>query len=162
MGNLSSNSRRNSRIPSPSSVPPPSPPPRLHPAPHGYPTVHAPPPPAGHGSYPPYLPYYSYHHNNGPIPPPPYYPQNFIQSNGQYMMSLPPSQIFRQQSVIPQHPMSQPLRPPDVVEHQKASTIQNDVNLKKATLRLEKDEENPGSYLVSFSFDATAAGRLVS
>ncbi len=50
---------------------------------------------------------------------------------------------------------------PDVAEHQKANTIQNDVNLKKATLRLEKDEENPGFHLVAFSFDATVSGRYV-
>lgn len=45
------------------------------------------------------------------------------------------------------------------VEHQKAVTIRNDVNLKKETLRVEPDEENPGKYLVAFTFDATAPGR---
>ncbi|KAG6771896.1 hypothetical protein POTOM_023290 [Populus tomentosa] len=40
-----------------------------------------------------------------------------------------------------------------------AVTIRNDVNLKKESLRIEPDEENPGSYLVSFTFDATVAGR---
>lgn len=47
------------------------------------------------------------------------------------------------------------------VEHQKAVTIRNDVNLKKETLRVEPDEENPGQFLVSFTFDATVAGRYV-
>ncbi|KAH7553588.1 hypothetical protein JRO89_XS12G0030600 [Xanthoceras sorbifolium] len=52
--------------------------------------------------------------------------------------------------------------PAPYVEHQKAVTIRNDVNLKKESLRLEADEENPGSFLVSFTFDATVAGsRLV-
>lgn len=56
-----------------------------------------------------------------------------------------------------------PPMPPQTpyVEHQKAVTIRNDVNLKKETLKVEPDEENPGQYLVSFTFDATVAGRFV-
>lgn len=50
-------------------------------------------------------------------------------------------------------------QPAPYVEHQMAVTIRNDVNLKKESLRLEPDEENPGSYLVTFTFDATIAGR---
>ena len=50
-------------------------------------------------------------------------------------------------------------QPAPYVEHQKAVTIRNDVNLKKESLRIEPDEENPGSYLVTFTFDATVAGR---
>lgn len=52
--------------------------------------------------------------------------------------------------------------PPPVVpyiEHQKAVTIRNDVNLKKETLKLEADEDNPGKFLVTFTFDATVPGR---
>ncbi|KAJ6913697.1 hypothetical protein NC651_016053 [Populus alba x Populus x berolinensis] len=52
-------------------------------------------------------------------------------------------------------------QPAPYVEHQKAVTIRNDVNLKKESLRIEPDEENPGSYLVTFTFDATVAGRQV-
>jgi hypothetical protein len=48
------------------------------------------------------------------------------------------------------------------VEHQKAVTIRNDVNLKKESLRVEPDEQNPGSFLLSFTFDATVAGRYKS
>lgn len=77
------------------------------------------------------------------------------------MMNLPPPQIYRNPGVISPHPVPPPPRTVEVAEHQKANTIQNDVNLKKATLRLEKDEENPGYYLVAFSFDATVAGRSV-
>ncbi|KAI9154322.1 hypothetical protein LWI28_024423 [Acer negundo] len=55
-------------------------------------------------------------------------------------------------------PMVSPPMP--YVEHQKAVTIRNDVNLKKESLRLEADEENPGSLLVSFTFDATVAGSI--
>lgn len=45
------------------------------------------------------------------------------------------------------------------VEHQKALTIHNDVNVKKESLHMKPDEENPEQSLVSFKFDATAAGR---
>lgn len=54
-------------------------------------------------------------------------------------------------------PMMAPMAP--YVEYQKAVTIRNDVNLKKESLRLEPDEENPGRFLVAFTFDATVAGR---
>ncbi|KDP29107.1 hypothetical protein JCGZ_16496 [Jatropha curcas] len=50
--------------------------------------------------------------------------------------------------------------PAPYVEHQKAVTIRNDVNLKKESLRLEPDEENPGKFLVAFTFDATVAGSI--
>ena len=48
--------------------------------------------------------------------------------------------------------------PAPYVEHQKAVTIRNDVNIKKETLKVEPDEENPGRFLVSFTFDATVPG----
>ncbi|VVA97037.1 unnamed protein product [Arabis nemorensis] len=54
--------------------------------------------------------------------------------------------------------MMQP--PPPYVEHQKAVTIRNDVNLKKESLKLEPDQDNPGRFLVSFTFDATVSGRI--
>ncbi|KAJ6993398.1 E3 ubiquitin-protein ligase LOG2 [Populus alba x Populus x berolinensis] len=41
-----------------------------------------------------------------------------------------------------------------------AVTIRNDVNLKKESLRIEPDEESPGSYLVTFTFDASVAGSI--
>lgn len=58
----------------------------------------------------------------------------------------------------PYSPTPSPRTP--VVEHQKAVTIRNDVNLKKETLMVEPDEENPGKYLVGFTFDATVAGSI--
>lgn len=48
---------------------------------------------------------------------------------------------------------------PPYVEQQKAVTIRNHINLKKDTLRFVPDEENPGKFLLSFSFDATVSGR---
>ncbi|KAK4851120.1 hypothetical protein QYF36_012565 [Acer negundo] len=56
-----------------------------------------------------------------------------------------------------------PTPPPVImpyVEHQKAVTIRNDVNVKKETLRVEPDEENPGKFVVAFTFDATAPGSI--
>ncbi|WCJ34581.1 RING/U-box superfamily protein [Euphorbia peplus] len=50
--------------------------------------------------------------------------------------------------------------PAPYMEHQKAVTIRNDVNLKKESLRVEADEENPGKFLVAFTFDATVAGSI--
>lgn len=49
---------------------------------------------------------------------------------------------------------------PPYIEYEKPATIRNDVNLRKETLRLEPDRENPGQLLVSFSFDATVPGRF--
>nr|XP_043612134.1 probable E3 ubiquitin-protein ligase LOG2 [Erigeron canadensis] len=49
------------------------------------------------------------------------------------------------------------LHPTPYVDHQKAVTIRNDVNLKKESLKIEADDQNPGKFLVSFTFDATVA-----
>lgn len=45
------------------------------------------------------------------------------------------------------------------VERQKTVTIKNDVNIKKETIRVVEDEENPAKFLLTFTFDATAPGR---
>ncbi|EOA25637.1 hypothetical protein CARUB_v10018986mg [Capsella rubella] len=45
--------------------------------------------------------------------------------------------------------------PVPYVEHQEAVTIRNFINLKKETLRFETDEQNPGKFLLSFTFDAS-------
>ncbi|KAF5770359.1 putative transcription factor C2H2 family [Helianthus annuus] len=50
--------------------------------------------------------------------------------------------------------------PTPYVDHQKAVTIRNDVNLKKETLKVEPDEQNPGKFLVVFTYDATVAGSI--
>lgn len=50
--------------------------------------------------------------------------------------------------------------PEPYVEHQKAVTIRNDINLKKETLKVVSDEDNPGKFLVTFTFDATVAGSV--
>lgn len=51
-------------------------------------------------------------------------------------------------------------QPAPFVEHQKAVTIRNDVNIKKETLAVSPDEENPGFFLLSFTFDATVSGSI--
>ncbi|CAM6089782.1 unnamed protein product [Calypogeia fissa] len=157
MGNGPS-SRRNGRIQHNQN---PVPPPRMVPPPPGYPGSHAPyPGPAlypSNGHHSAYL-FPSSNYNGGmaaPMGPPQFYPHGYMPSNGQYMMNLQ-SQGFR--SGAPNSSGSQSHTPPPVTETQKASTIRNDVNLKKATLRLEKDEENPSLYVVVFSFDATVDG----
>lgn len=50
------------------------------------------------------------------------------------------------------------LPPPPYVEHQKAVSIKNDINVKKDSLKIVLDEENPGKFLVTFTFDATVDG----
>ncbi|KAH6783663.1 phosphoenolpyruvate carboxykinase 1 [Perilla frutescens var. hirtella] len=46
------------------------------------------------------------------------------------------------------------------VEHQKAVTVRNDVDVKKETLRVVPDMEDSGKFLHIFSFDATVAGSV--
>uniref|UniRef100_A0A2P2KAL7 RING-type E3 ubiquitin transferase n=1 Tax=Rhizophora mucronata TaxID=61149 RepID=A0A2P2KAL7_RHIMU len=98
-------------------------------------------------------------------PPPPYY-----QYPGYYPPPMPMAAPYdHHHRVDPAHwvggrypygPMMPPPQPLPYVEHQKAITIRNDVNLKKETLRLEPDEENQGQFLVAFTFDATVPGSI--
>ncbi|KAH9306537.1 hypothetical protein KI387_010941, partial [Taxus chinensis] len=53
-----------------------------------------------------------------------------------------------------------PPHPPPYVEHHKATTIRNDVNLKKETLKLERGEEDPDRFLVTFTFDSMVPGSI--
>lgn len=132
-----------------------TPPPRMVPPPPGYPGGHV--PHAGPGIYPTngqHPPYFYPPNYNGGITPPQFYQPSFMPGNGQFMMNLQPSG-FRPNSQS-QAPQTHP--PPPIAETQKANTIRNDVNLKKATLRLIKDEKNPGFHLVAFSFDANVDG----
>ncbi|KAF0892920.1 hypothetical protein E2562_019573 [Oryza meyeriana var. granulata] len=116
-----------------------------------------PPPPSMPGPLP--APYDPHHRGGGPAQPPPP-PTQPIHAAGEF----PPV-------VLQQHPQyhgwggSFSYGPPPptsaalpYVEHQKAVTIRNVVNLKKETLRIEPDDECPGWFLVAFTFDATVAG----
>lgn len=57
-------------------------------------------------------------------------------------------------------PAPPPLPPPNYVEHQQAKKVKNHVNLHKDTLKVEVDQENPDSHLVSFVFDALFDGSI--
>lgn len=174
MGNISSSGgngrRRNSRrrnhtlptaAPPPPPHPPPPPPPSATEIPanlvfaaaspypnhnpnhlYQYPGYYHPQP----GTMPvPYENHHHHHHHYPPPPPPPphpYHPTHPWTAGGRYTYG---------------GPMMPP--PPPYVEHQKAVTIRNAVNLKKETLKLETDPDNPGRFLVSFTFDATVSGR---
>lgn len=119
--------------PYPSQYPNPNPPPYYQ-----YPGYYPPPPPPAM-QVPLPAPYD--HHHRMPPPPPHMDPAgNWV--GGRY----------------PCGPVMPP--PAPYVEHQKAVTIRNDVNLKKESLRIEPDEENPGKFLVTFTFDATVAGSI--
>ncbi|XP_057954962.1 probable E3 ubiquitin-protein ligase LOG2 [Malania oleifera] len=89
--------------------------------------------------------YSHYHRGGSPLPDP-------VHANwggGQYPYGA-----------VPHSAAPAPAPAPPYVEHQKAVTIRNDVNIKKETLRVEPDEKNPTQFLVSFTFDATAAGSI--
>ncbi|PRQ33620.1 putative aminoacyltransferase, E1 ubiquitin-activating enzyme [Rosa chinensis] len=81
----------------------------------------------------------AYHRGGAFMGPPP--PGNWVP--GQYPYGAPP-----------------PLPGAPFVEHQKTVTIKNDVNIKKDSLRVEPDEENPGKFVVAFTFDAAAPGSI--
>ncbi|KFK34590.1 hypothetical protein AALP_AA5G165600 [Arabis alpina] len=89
---------------------------------------------------------------SNPNPPPP----------SQYQGYYPPlpSQYHRQGPWAPYGATSSPSPLSQEVEQQKTLTIKNDINLKKDTLRFVPDEENPGKFLLSFTFDATVSGSI--
>ncbi|XP_058077772.1 probable E3 ubiquitin-protein ligase LUL4 [Magnolia sinica] len=108
------------------------------PLPNPYPT---------HTVYSQYSPF-SNHSSYAPPPIPrlnyPYYPNN---GRSQFRPSSSSQAVA-------------PFPPPPYVEHQKATTVRNVVNLHKETIRLEVDERNPDSHLVSFTFDAVVDGSI--
>ncbi|XP_020599055.1 probable E3 ubiquitin-protein ligase LUL2 [Phalaenopsis equestris] len=78
---------------------------------------------------------------NSAVPPPP--------------AAIPPYSSFSEASSS-----STVVTPPPYVDHQKAKTIKNDVNLHKDMIRLEVDVQNPEEYLVSFVYDAVVDGSI--
>ncbi|KAL3327788.1 hypothetical protein AABB24_035454 [Solanum stoloniferum] len=99
-------------------------------------------------------PYYQY---PGYSPPPPAAMPVPLPASYDHHHRMDPGHANWVNGRYPCGPMMPP--PAPCVEHQKAVTIRNDVNLKKETLRIEPDEANPGKYLVAFTFDATVPGR---
>lgn len=148
--NSSSNRRRNNHHHRRSNPPPPPSQPRQQPeqlnanryvfaAATPYPTNQQPQQPPSYNNYPTGA-YY-------PPPPPVGGPQG---EGGQWVGGRYP--------LPPCGPVMQ--TPTPYVDHQKAVTIRNDVNLKKETLKVEPDESNPGKVLVVFTYDATVAGSI--
>eukprot|EP00256_Glycine_max_P060500 XP_014629361.1 probable E3 ubiquitin-protein ligase LOG2 [Glycine max] len=152
MGNISSggNPRRRHSGASRRSHPPPPPPVTPQPEIAANPFVY-------HGAAAPYpnppLHYPQYHYPGyyPPVPPMPYHPHQ----HQHHHRHMDPAWI---QGHFPSGPMMP--NPAPFVEHQKAVTIKNDVNIRKETLKLEPDVENSGHFLVSFSFDATVSGSI--
>lgn len=102
---------------------------------------------------PPYYHYPGYYAPPPPVPTP--YPHHF-RGGGIYPGPGPAHGNW----VGPHYPCGAVPHPGvPYVDYQKAVTIRNDVNVKKETIRVEPDEENPGRFLVAFTFDATAPGR---
>ncbi|XP_052173427.1 probable E3 ubiquitin-protein ligase LOG2 [Diospyros lotus] len=97
-----------------------------------------------------------------PNPPPPYYHYTSYYPPPPSAMPVPLPPPYDHHHRPPPPPMYPMMHPPPApyVEHQKAVTIRNDVNLKKETLQIEPDEQYPGRFLVSFTFDATVAGSI--
>ncbi|URD77928.1 zinc finger, C3HC4 type, domain containing protein, partial [Musa troglodytarum] len=106
--------------------------------------------------------------------PNPYFPHGYYPSPAPATpVPLPASFDHHQRREYPFHhpgwanggryPYGAPLpapAPAPYVDHHKAVTIRNDVNIRKETLRVEPDEQNPGRFLVAFTFDATVAGSI--
>ncbi|KAJ3682638.1 hypothetical protein LUZ60_015211 [Juncus effusus] len=172
MGNSSSHHRRNGHNHS-SSHPAAPPHPPSHPAATPQPTVA--PPPTNRYVFAAASPYPN---PNNPNPSHPYYPHPQYQPQYGYYPPPPLPAPYDTRGPPPPHmqfgwggpgaarwgpPVPMPVPPPapaPYVEHQKAVTIRNDVNIKKETLKIEPDENEPDKYLVSFTFDATVAGSI--
>lgn len=61
----------------------------------------------------------------------------------------------------PPLPLQLPPPPPPYVDHKSARKIKNDVNVHKDTIRIDWDEKNLDSHLISFTFDALVEGRYM-
>ncbi|KQK06414.1 probable E3 ubiquitin-protein ligase LUL4 isoform X1 [Brachypodium distachyon] len=152
-GSSSSRRRRDDYYPAPplhhySNYPPPPPPPHHH--------HHPPPPPPPH-----------HHHHHGPPPPPPPHhgPSPSAAAYYYHHHHPPPPHAYHG----PWHPAPQPPQPqrpaligppPEFVGHQQALKVKNDINLRKDTIRLVPDANDPDRRLVSFTFDAVTDGSL--
>ncbi|XP_072960671.1 probable E3 ubiquitin-protein ligase LUL2 [Typha angustifolia] len=91
--------------------------------------------------------------NRPPYCPPPYYGAN----RGSGWLA-PSSYPWSSAAVAPPPPPT--ATPLPYVEHEKAKTVKNDVNLHKGTIRLVPDEQNPDQHLVAFTFDALVDGSV--
>ncbi|KAK7285063.1 hypothetical protein RJT34_19821 [Clitoria ternatea] len=158
MGNISSNTgnhRRRESVGSRRSHPPPPPPP-VTPQPEIAANPFVYPGAAPYPNPPPPMHYPQYHYPGYyPPVPMPHHPHQQHHPHHHHHPHMEPAWIHGR---YPCGPMVPP--PAPFVEHQKAVTIRNDVNIKKETLRIGPDDENPSHFLVSFTFDATVSGSI--
>ncbi|XP_047159883.1 probable E3 ubiquitin-protein ligase LOG2 [Vigna umbellata] len=122
----------------------PYPNPTLH-----YPQYHYP------GYYPPAPPMPHQHHHQQHQHHHLQHQHHHPQNQHQHHLHMDPAWIPGRYPCGPVMP-----NPAPFVEHQKAVTIRNDVNIRKESLRLEPDEGNSSHFLISFSFDATVSGSV--
>ncbi|GJP84434.1 hypothetical protein CLOP_g14492 [Closterium sp. NIES-67] len=141
---------------------PARPPQYYPPVPYTVPAGPVPQPPYAHAPYP----YgYAYHpqpaggvapspwSQNPQYPHPAPHPHAAPWYNGYPGHAPPPYQV-------PVPPMMAMAPPPVVAEPQQAVTIRNEVNVKRSSLRLQRDPSDPTKHLVAFTFDATVSGSL--
>eukprot|EP00252_Welwitschia_mirabilis_P027934 TRINITY_DN982_c0_g1_i1.p1 TRINITY_DN982_c0_g1~~TRINITY_DN982_c0_g1_i1.p1 ORF type:complete len:369 (+),score=64.24 TRINITY_DN982_c0_g1_i1:315-1421(+) len=95
--------------------------------------------------------YYSPYPSGPPTPPPQAWP---------YGVRPPPPPAAPPAWPNGASPSPSPSPLPPYVEHHKTTTIRNDVNLRRETLRLERDEQNPDCFLVAFNFDSMVSGSI--
>ncbi|KAK9061435.1 hypothetical protein SSX86_018616 [Deinandra increscens subsp. villosa] len=109
-------------------------------------------------------PYPNPNPNPNPNTPPPHPPYYQYPTGAYYPPPLPAPYDHHhppQAMVGGRYPCGPMMHTPTpYVDHQKAVTIRNDVNIKKETLKIQPDEQNPGKFLVVFTYDATVAGSI--
>ncbi|KAG9457983.1 hypothetical protein H6P81_002491 [Aristolochia fimbriata] len=151
----------------------PSAPPLLTPPPPSQPATPPPPPPpnyvfAANAPYP--TPRYPF-----PVPPSQFCSQYPSTYGSAYRYGAPAAPQFnypyygtqtgngwvqfRPSSSSPWPPVP-PQPPAPYVEHNRATKVKNVINVRKETIRMEVDEDNPDCHLVSFSFDAVVDGSI--
>lgn len=108
------------------------------------------------------LPYHSNHNGAAVGPGASYYPPGSYPDGRRYGYAMPPSSSNNwpqsANGASSGNPQSAPTSEPSSEVQQQTVTIRNAVNIQKGTIRLEKDEESPGFYLLAFSFDADSEG----
>ncbi|XP_026660794.2 probable E3 ubiquitin-protein ligase LUL4 [Phoenix dactylifera] len=98
------------------------------------------------------------HHAHHPSPRPPPHPSSSSHYAADRGSEWPSSSSSSFSSSSVNETMVASRQPASYVEHQKATTVKNYVNLHKNSIRLEPDKLNPDHHLVSFTFDSLVDG----
>ncbi|RZC52382.1 hypothetical protein C5167_020807 [Papaver somniferum] len=117
-----------------------------YPAPPSFPPPLPPPPP----SYPHYYQFSSGHAHCGQLMGPVNYHQPYLVNEGNGWNGFRPVMVPQPQMTLPP--------PPPYLDHQMAKKIKNYVNIHKGSIKIQIDEKNLDSHLVSFTFDALVDG----